>query len=43
MKNTKHHIIKTCLGLTLVISALSCANFSNPSSMMSPFDVQDVS
>ena len=43
MKNTRHHIIKTCLGLTLAISTLSSANFSNPSSMMSPFGGQGVS
>ena len=43
MKNTRRHIIKTCLGLALVVSTMSSANFTNPSSMMSPFGAQGFS
>ncbi|SMN14917.1 hypothetical protein CRYPA_1051 [uncultured Candidatus Thioglobus sp.] len=41
MNNTKHNLIKTCIGLTLSISAASFANFGNPTSIMSSFDGQN--
>ena len=40
MNNTRRCIIKACAGLTLAISTISSANFSNPTSMMSPFGAQ---
>ncbi|MDC9727438.1 MAG: hypothetical protein PSN35_06355 [Candidatus Thioglobus sp.] len=38
--NTKHKLIKICIGITFGISTMAFANFGNPSSMMSPFGGQ---